>query len=386
VILGLAALALVAGLGAAEFAARWWIRHRTRHHVWAPWLRLELHQIPGVFPEVERVARFEVNGDGERGGPVRRDEAGLYRALVAGGSAVECLALDQATCWTGALEHRLNQPESLRTLGARRAHVGSIGRGGIGSRHLDLIFEHLLPEYPRLSLIVIMVGGNDVVLWLEDGAPASPPEPLDVSEVFPVHPERRFGWHLRQWALPDLARRLQRAWLRPVEVRKDAGAWVPRARRMRAEAQELRTHVSDPRVMVDAFDQHFRQLLRRAAAHADRVLVVRQPWFERDYTPEEASRLWHGGLGKAWKQHITVYYAQDVLNRLMGLVDARAAAIADELGIEHLDLRPVLAPTVDNYYDFVHYTPAGAAIVARAVAKAVLRRAAVPRRTPVAVG
>jgi len=373
---------LVAALGASELAARWWIRHRTRHHVWAPWLRLELHQVP-VFPEVERVARFEVNADGERGGPVREGEPGLYRTLVAGGSAVECLALDQPTSWTGALERNLTRPESLRTLGARRAHVGSIGRGGISSRHLDLIFEHLLPEYPRLSLIVVMVGGNDVVLWLEDGAPPSPPAPLDVSEVFPVHPERRFGWHPRQWALPDVARRLQRSWLHPVEVRKDAGAWVSRARRMRAEAKELRTQVSDPSVMVDSFEQHFRRLLQRAAAHADRVLVVRQPWFERKtYTAEEAGRLWHGGLGKAWKEHITVYYAQDVLNRLMGLVDARATLVAEELGIEHLDLRPVLAPTLDNYYDFVHYTPAGAAIVARAVASAVLRRSPRSRHSP----
>jgi len=100
---------------------------------------------------------------------------------------------------------------------------------------------------------------------------------------------------------------------------------------------------------------------------------VRQPWFERDYTPEEAGRIWHGGLGKAWKDHITTYYSLDVLNQLMGLCDARGAVVAEELGIEHLDLRPVLAPTLENYYDFVHYTPAGAAVVAQEVAAALLR-------------
>jgi len=377
-------LGLVAaiGLGAAELWARWWIRHRTRHHVWAPGLRLELHQVREVFPQVEPVARFEVNADGERGGSVRRDEPGLFRALVAGGSAAECLALDQPTSWSGALERTLNRPENLNVLGARRAHVGSIGRGGISSRHLDLIFEHLLPEYPRLSLIVVMVGGNDVVLWLEDGAPSSPPDPLGVDDVFPIHPERAFGWSPREWALPDVARRLRRLWLRPVEIREEAGAWVSRARKMRAEAQELRTSVPDPSVMADAFEHHLRRLLRRAAAHADRVILVRQPWFEKDYSAEEAGRIWHGGLGKAWKQHITVYYALEVLNSLMALVDARAAMVAEELGIEHLDLRSVLAPTLANYYDFVHYTPAGAAIVARTLAGAVLRRPVLRRSPP----
>ena len=376
--LNVALVLFVLGVATAEFAARWWIRHRTRHYVWAPGLRLELHQVRDVFAEVEPVTRFEVNADGERGGPVRRDEPGLFRTLVAGGSAAECLALDQWTCWSGALERILNRPEHLSALGARRAHVGSIGRGGISSQRLDLIFEHLLPEYPRLDLIVVMLGGNDVVLWLEDGAPPVPPAPVGVSDVFPVHPERAFGLRPRQWALFDVAARLRRAWLHPVDVRRDAGTWVARARQMRAEAKELRTSVSDPNVMVKSFDRHLRSLLRRAAAHADRVLLVRQPWFQRDYTAEEAARIWHGGVGKAWKDHITTYYSLDVLNQLMGLCDARGALVAEELGIEHLDLRPMLAPTLENYYDFVHYTPKGAAIVARAVADVILGRRPAP--------
>ena len=376
------ALAALGGV-AVELSARWWIRRHTRHHVWEPGLRLELHQVPALFPQVEPVVRFEVNADGERGGPVRRDEPGLYRCLVAGGSAAECLALDQPTSWPGALEGLLNRPEHLDNLGARRVHVGNIGRGGISSRHLDVIFEHLLPEYPRLDLILIMVAANDVVLWLEDGAPPVGPAAVGVPDVFPIYPERPFGWNPRRWALRDVARRLRRSWLRPVEVREQAGAWVAPARRMRAQAQEMRTTVPDPHVMLDAFEHHFRRLLRRAVAHADRVIVVRQPWFEKDYNAEETARLWHGGLGKAWKQQITVYYAQQVLNRLMGLVDARAARVAEELGIEHIDLKAVLAPTLDNYYDFAHYTPEGAAIIARTVAQAVVRPRPMPRHSPV---
>src|SRR2546425_10525971 len=60
----------------------------------------------------------------------------------------------------------------------------------------------------------------------------------------------------------------------------------------------------------------------------------------------------------------------------MRLLDARAATVADKLGVEHLDSRPVLTPSLEHYYDYVHYTPAGAAVVARAVAAAFLRRAA----------
>jgi len=261
-------------------------------------------------------------------------------------------------------------------------HVGNIGRGGIASEHLNVILEHVLPQYHRLSAIILLVGGNDVFLWLEDGAPSSiSASSITVSDVFPYHPKQRFGWQPKRWAVLEVTRRLRRVWLRPLEIRERAAAWVTTARQMRGQATELRTSVPDPAVMVDHFERHFRRLLRRAQAHADRVLVVRQPWFEKDYTPEEAGHLWHGGLGKAWKQKISVYYAQDILNRLMGLVDARAAAVADQLGVEHVDLRLALTPSLENFYDFVHYTPAGAAVVARVVAAAMLRRSVSTRRS-----
>jgi lysophospholipase L1-like esterase len=363
-------------LVAAELGSRWWIGRHTRYHVWPPGLRLEMRWTPAVFAQVESSVRFEVNSDGERGGEVRGDGAGLSRVLVAGGSPVECLALDQPTSWPGALERLLNSAEGLRILGARRVHVGSIGSGGIASRHLDLIFERVLPQYGRLALVVIMVGGNDVFQWLEEGAPPSlQASAVAAADIFSCHPEQAFGWKPAQWAMVELARRMRRTWLRPVKVWEQAGAWVPVARKMRAQATEQRLTTPDPTVMLDRFAYHFRRLLQRAQTHADRVLVVRQPWFGKEqYTSEEAACFWHGGTGKAWKQTINVYYALDVANHLMALMDARAAAVADELGIEHLDLRPLITPCLENYYDFVHYTPRGASVVARAVGAAVLRR------------
>ena len=373
------AVLVLSGVG-AELAARWWIRHRTRHHVWAPGLRLELHQDGALFPAVESVTRFDVNGDGERGSPVRSGEPGLFRVLVAGGSAAECLALDQPTSWPGALERLLNSADRLRALRARRVHVGNIARSGIASSELDLIFEHVLPEYRSpLAVIVIMVGASDVLKWLEEGAPASrAARAVGASEVFACRPEQPFGWTPRRWAVTDVARRLRRAWVRPVDVREGAGGWVPAARQMRAAAADVRSSVPDPGVVLDNFDVHFRRLVSRAAAHADRVLIARQPWFDKDASAEEAAFFWHGGVGKAWKQTISTFYTSKVLGYLMGQLDARAAAIATEAGAEQLDLRPVLKPSLENYYDFFHSTPAGAAIVARAVADAIVRRGGAP--------
>jgi hypothetical protein len=79
-------------------------------------------------------------------------------------------------------------------------------------------------------------------------------------------------------------------------------------------------------------------------------------------------------MGHAWKKpRVSVYYAFEVVNRLMALVDARVVKVAEELGVEHVDLRSLLEPSLTTYYDYTHFTPAGARQVALAVAAALLR-------------
>src|SRR4051812_5636350 len=126
-------LLVIAALAAAlivmaELAARWWIRRSTRFCVWPPGMRVEVRQ--NLFPGLEPRFRFEINADGERGSEVRGTDDGLYRILVAGGSSVECFALDQLTSWPGTLEQLLNCRPALDVLRARRVHVGNIGHSG----------------------------------------------------------------------------------------------------------------------------------------------------------------------------------------------------------------------------------------------------------------
>ena len=91
--------------------------------------------------------------------------------------------------------------------------------------------------------------------------------------------------------------------------------------------------------------------------------------------------MWHGGVGQAWREQVTTYYSSEVLSRLMALLDARAARTAHELGIEQVDLMPVLDPSARTYYDFFHATPAGARIITSAIGAAVLRQPHYPAAT-----
>jgi hypothetical protein len=142
---------------------------------------------------------------------------------------------------------------------------------------------------------------------------------------------------------------------------------------MRARATEIRHDMPDPTPMLERFDFHFRRVLERAAAHADRVIVVRQPWFDKEYTSEEAAQMWHGGAGQAWRENVTSYYSFDVVSRLMASVDHKAASIADELNIEQVDLMPILERSLATYYDGFHATSNGARVVAAEIAAAIQR-------------
>jgi hypothetical protein len=381
----IAAIALVPLLYVVvELAARWWIRHRNRYYVLPPGLRLHLQMDRETFPQMEPHTRFDVNAEGERGDELPRSARGLYRVLVGGGSQPEGFLLDQHTVWPGALQRLLDTPAMRRQLGAERVHVGSIARSGVGSEALDLIFDRVLPRYPRLQLIIVFIGATDVLRWLEYGAPRALP-PVRTADVFRCHPEGPFGWKPRSLALWELMLRARRRWLRPVEVHRRAGRWIGQARAMRARATEIRRRMPDPAPMLEQFDVHFRRVLAKASAHADRVLVVRQPWFDKPFTNEEAAQMWHGGAGQVWRQEVTAYYSFEVVSRLMSLVDAKASALAAAAGVEQLDLMPLIQPSLDNYYDAFHATPAGARIVASAVAAAIVRQpqaGRVDQRTP----
>jgi hypothetical protein len=178
-----------------------------------------------------------------------------------------------------------------------------------------------------------------------------------------------------------MLRRIRQRWLRPVQVHRQACRWIGKARQMRAHPTEIRTEMPDPTPMLSHFDRYLRRAIRKAKAHADRVIVVRQPWFDKRCSEEEEAMMWHGGIGQAWREQVTIYYSSEVLSRLMALLDARAARAAHELGVDQVDLMPLLDPSARTYYDFFHATPAGARIITSAIAAAVLRQPRYPAAT-----
>lgn len=355
---------------AAELVARAVLPRVGRYYAWPPYARMHMTTDREAVPELEPLIRMEINRDGERGGPVPEEWRDTYRVLVAGGSVVECWFLDQPSAWPQVIERCLNEPQSLSSLGVSRAHVGSIGKSLVACEHIERMLELTLPRYPRLDVIVLLVGASDLVDWLEKGTPAViDRRDVPVSAVFGQHPDPPFGWRSKTLALRRIASSVRRRVQRRIVQRRNVGRSIVKARAARANAQRILPTVPDPAPMLDRFESDLRRLVQRARSKAGRVILARQPWLEKEFTPEEERRLWMFGAGRIRDEVVTAYYAHAVVWDLMRKIDARVVAVARDLGVEEIDLRPVVPPTFEFWYDEMHHNARGCERIGRAIAR-----------------
>jgi lysophospholipase L1-like esterase len=318
---------------------------------------------------LEPVVRWQVNSEGERGSEY---VPGHYRVLLAGGSCVESYYLDQATAVGGQLEQLLGQPAALEQLQREGVHVGSVARSRMTCEQLDTMLRPNLPRYGRLDCVILMVGASDMVRWLELGTPTEPwtDVPSD-AHLWGLHPRGPFGWSPRRLALRALAMRARDRWA-PSEIRRSGvGRRMIANRKARAAAPKL-DEVPDPTIMVARFEQGLNQLLTSLEGVADRIVVARQPWFDRELTPEEDAWMWNFGQGVIYTTPVDVYYTHRVVRELMTRVAERCGAVTRARGHLDLDTPAALEPGLENYYDFFHYTVRGAARVAELMRDAVL--------------
>jgi hypothetical protein len=378
----LAAAAAVPLVILVEILAREVIRRWGGYYRYVPYYREERGIDPAFMPGGPERSHVEINRDGERGDPPPRSGEPAFRVLVVGGSAAECFLLDQTEIWSAVVQRILNEPEHLAALGVPRVHVGNIARAIVPVEQLTFLLRKVLPRYSKLDAALIMAGGADVVSWVERKMPPSIASgDIVLDKLFEQHPEVPFGWRPRQTALWRLLATLNRRLRRPVVVARDAGDWLGRVRRMRAEAPGRLDETADPSPMLAHFEENLRGLIEAARGRAARVILVRQPWFGKDPTPEEEATFWNYGLGRPYKEQVTTYLTPRAVDALMRAMDDRAAAVAEAMGVEHVDVRPSLeGHRRSSFYDELHFTPSGTELVGRAVAAALLGRRASPAR------
>jgi lysophospholipase L1-like esterase len=315
---------------------------------------------------------FAINSDGERGDePPNMDR--VFRVVVAGGSSTECYFLDQRSSWPALLQARLATPPALARLGVQAVHVGSLGRSGVHAGSLSLIMRRTLPRYKSLDLVILMVGVGDVLRWVTEGAQPDGALSVRMDWTFARHPEVAIGFTPRTSGIAEVLRRIRSRLRPPLVTRMNAGRWLGRARSMRARAPDMRDVIPDSAGFLDTYERNLRETVHIVRAHSRRLLLLQQPWFDKDpYTDEERRLMWNGGVGEVMDEEVTTFYSDRVLFRLWRLVSERTARVAAELDVACLDLLPIVPSVMCNYYDHVHHTVSGSQIIAKAVADEVL--------------
>ncbi|MFT5733319.1 MAG: lysophospholipase L1-like esterase [Planctomycetota bacterium] len=362
------AAGLAATFVVAELAARAYIKARNRWYIHQPFSRRHFTLATDALPQLPAEARFEANADGERGDPVPAHPEKVLRVLVAGGSAAECFLLDQDDTSSAALQRSLRAHAGVQ----RDVHVGNVARSLITCRKINAVLAKAVPQIRSLDVVVLMVGASDLVEWFEAKTPATIEEgPFALSYYMAEHPEGPFGWKPKTLALYQIARSLNVRVLRPIEVKKSAGASIAKHRAARAATKNLLIETPDPAPMLRAFETHLRELILTCRKSAKHVVIALQPWLDRDFTAEEAARIWNFGQGSPYRGALNAYYDINLVRKLMGEVEAVAARVADETGASKVDLRKAVPSDFEHYYDFLHHTPKGAQLVGAAVAETI---------------
>jgi hypothetical protein len=361
---GLAVLLLV------ELGIRLGIAMRGRYYPWFPHWRLEFELDREVFPRLDPLVRFHVNGDGERGSKVPTAGKDLYRVLAVGGSAVECFSIDQEATWPMKIQRTLEKPGNLEILRVRRVHVGNIGKSSVDAEALEVMLKKMRRQLPHLDLIIVMVGASNVLNWLAN-------KQIDarsmVAEFFKLHPENTFQWNIDSLALTRVYRSTRARF--EVVRRKKVGSSTANARRMRANASEILNSTAHPSEMLAGFEEHFAKVAEIALACADRVIVVPQPWFQKDsLLPEEIAQFWNGGAGDVFHGEVTGFYSHEVVCTLMSTIEESTIRIAKSQHVEVVEVRGQMQPSINTYYDQFHFTPLACDKFARVVAGQILHR------------
>jgi hypothetical protein len=377
-------LTVLLGLALAFVGAELWLRrfYRRRGAAWPlePNSRVVAEIDREALPSLDPIARFFVNADGERGDPLPSDWTRVYRVLVAGGSAAECFYLDQDRQWPSVVQRVLT--ENAAKLGVDRAHVGNIARSMQRCDYVAWMLQRMVPRLPRLDAVVLMVGASDLVTWLQDGCPAVvTPSSNDPDYCFQQHDFGPFAWTPSKLALREWLRRTRNRLFPKEHRRLRAGKTFAKHRVMRA-AGKLIHETASTAPMLAYYEEWLRRTIDAARSSGARVLVVRQPWLQKHFTPEEAAQLWNFGRGRPYEEHVEYYYEIGLVHRLLAEVADVSERVALDMGVEVCELRTRLEPSFEIFYDTLHNTPKGCEAVGKLVAEALLSPPPAARSNP----
>ncbi len=369
-------VALTAAVVLFEFGARLWLRLVARTYPWKPYTHFDITPDPKVLPQLSPRTTFKANSLGLRGAEAPVADR-VFRVVTCGGSAVECFSLDESEAWPTLVEKHLSMPDVKAQLGVDAVHVLNLAKSGFTNEALGYLVPRVLDRVGPIDVLTITTGTSAVNAWTKAGTPPFAQSPGRAWDDVHWHGEAQYRFSASGCATTELVRRMQHWRKRPVIALRNTGGALAAGRRARENASEMRTSVPDLQAWIADYEASLGALIQSASRYAKRVVLLRQSWFDApNPTAHELSQFWHGFAGDAAPGDRKIFYDYATFSKLMAETDAANIRVARRFGIETVHLAEAVAPTLENYYDQIHYTPVGAAHVATLVTARLLRSVA----------
>jgi lysophospholipase L1-like esterase len=386
----IAAICLVLALGTVslEILLRVAVPPNKDFAIQIPHTRRFFHPAPGAMPGVEGISRYESNSRGLRGREFGPDDS-EFRILAVGGSTTECLYLDQTEMWTHHLEQELGT-----TSDGRSVWVGNAGASGMTSRDHILHVKYLPKQYPRIDLITVLVGANDVTVALKQGNDFKPAPPLSdpqaeeeqIRRAFRVAPstlnDPRTAFLLADdaawYKTTAIWQVLKRARLATAGVLADEsplaqdsqGLAYVRWREHRRSTPTMLDTLPDLSAAIDEYQRNIHTIIDIAESQSIRIVFLTQPMlWKADITQAEEDLLWLGGQGDFQAEPNHAYYSARALAEAMARFNRALKQVCEARQVQCIDLAAEIEQTTENYFDDAHFTEAGSRKVGLFVAR-----------------
>jgi hypothetical protein len=371
-------------LSVIEVVLRVGVPVQTRHYAWPPGLKKVTRPDPRFVSGVEGDSHFDVNREGVRGPEMGPDTE--FRMLAIGGSTTESLYLDTLEAWPALVGAALPV-----TRDGRPVWVGNAGKAGMSSRDHVPQLKFLAQEMPRLDLVMMMVGINDVTVALTSGDHYQVPPPVTEAEAeqaqvrhaFSVAPGRlqdlttdelgpENAPFYKHTALYQLGKRVRLQIVNQVSARDltqdEYGEMFATWREHRRHAAAIIDRAPDLTQPLADYRRNLGFLADLAAAHHIRLILMTQPTlWRRDLPADAVDRLWLGGQGDFQAEAGHAYYSVPVLTEAMRRYNDVVLSVCEARGLACLDLARQIPSETMMFYDDCHFTEAGSRAVSAAV-------------------
>ena len=372
--LNLVVTSLLAALVMGELALWMYLPPANKYYALEPNHHVVFNPYPGVMPGITGESHYVINSEGIRGDEFSAKDD--YRILVIGGSTAQCIYLDQAEAWPQLLQTKLNQARPEWPV-----WVGNIGKSGHTSYEHIAHMQYLLPQYPDLDAVILLVGANDLGLVTRLGEAYGPDylttpgmKQVIMSRAFDILPTQNpdllpYYQHRAAWCLMSKVKQTrQTTTATNIELEDEAGKNYIARRRARKEAI-IEDRLPDLSLGLAAYHKNINTIIDLAQAHGIRLILMTQPAMWRsDLRPAEEDLLWFG-----WRADLIVYYSVEALAAGMAVHNEKLLEICQQRQVECIDLASALPQDTTVFYDDVHFNESGAEQAAGVIANYLLR-------------